>query len=89
MTDRRSLTKKGWKKVRGVNRYKDPKTGAEFAMAHAIIVQDGRDSEQVRETDLKKQLRIMKEIRGLQDWDPDCEKLDELFPPGSVYKEKK
>ncbi len=89
MTDRSVLTKKGWKKVRGVNRYRDPKTGAEFALSHAIIVQEGRDSERVRETNLKKQLRKMKEIKRLQDFDPHCERLDELFPPGSTYKKKR
>jgi len=84
-----NLVKAGWKQVRGTTKYKDPQTGKLFILAYAIIVQEGRDNEQAKETDLKKQLRIMKDIKAMQDWDPHCERIDELYPPDKPKRKKR
>lgn len=83
------LVKHKWKKVRGINRYRDPKTGKLYAMAHAEIVQRGYESKAQGMTKLKAELKAMADAKAAFEWDPGLERIDELFPPGSVYKKKK
>ena len=75
------LSKHGWKKVRGENLYVDPRSGQLFSRSHAVIVQEGRDRKKSDATALKKELKRMKEIQAMRDWDPHCERIDELYPP--------
>lgn len=89
MTERSALIKAGWRQVRGKNLYKDPKTGRFYILAHAVIVQQGYAQTKPRTSRLKIELKGLLDAAELHQWDPDWSRLDELYPVGSVYGQKK